>query len=163
MSLSLPQLTLALFEGDQPGLDDFVAGPNGAVLAALTAWSAGEGPWFVLVTGAPGSGRTHLLQGAIRAAGRSAMYVPMRLALAHGAALLDDLDAIALLAIDDADAAARDPVFERALFDLFNRVHAADGRLLVSAGGGPRECGFQLPDLASRLSSGTARRAPGSR
>lgn len=156
MALSLPQLTLALFDDPTPDLADYIAGPNTLALSALSVWAAGGGPWCVLLSGAPGSGKSHLIQGALRAVddGRErTMYVPLREVLEHGPALLDGLDAIDFLAIDDIDAGAGDPAWERALFDLFNRLHAAERRLLVSASTGPRGLRFALPDLSSRLSA----------
>lgn len=156
MALSLPQLTLALFDDPYPDLADFIPGPNALALTALTDWAAGSGPWCVLVSGAPGSGKSHLIQGALKAVdeGRErTMYVPLGEVLEFGPALLDGLDAIDFLAIDDIDAAAGDTAWERALFDLFNRLHGAERRLLVSAANGPRGFRFALPDLSSRLSS----------
>jgi DnaA family protein len=156
MALSLPQLTLALFDDPYPDLADYIAGPNTLALTALMDWAGGGGPWCVFVSGAPGSGKSHLVQGALRAVddGRErTMYVPLRDVLEYGPALLDGLDAIDFLAIDDIDAAAGDPAWERALFDLFNRLHAAERRLLMSASNGPRGSRFVLPDLSSRLSS----------
>ncbi len=156
MALSLPQLTLALFDDPYPDLGDFIAGPNALALTALTDWAGGGGPWCVLVSGAPGSGKSHLIQGALKAVdeGRErTMYVPLREVLEYGPAVLDGLDAIDFLAIDDIDLGAGDPAWERGLFDLFNRLHAAERRLLLSAANGPRGFRFTLPDLSSRLSS----------
>ena len=156
MALSLPQLTLALFDDPYPDLADFVPGPNALALTALTDWAGGGGPWCVLVSGAPGTGKSHLIQGALKAVdeGRErTMYVPLREVLDYGPAVLDGLDAIDFLAIDDIDAAAGEPAWERALFDLFNRLHVAERRLLMSAAKGARSSRFALPDLSSRLSS----------
>jgi DnaA family protein len=156
MALSLPQLTLALFDDPYPDLADYIPGPNTLVLTALGVWAAGGGPWCVLLSGAPGSGKSHLIQGALRAVdeGRErTMYVPLGDVLEYGPALLDGLDAIDFLAIDDIDAGAGDPAWERGLFDLFNRLHAAECHLLISASTGPRGFRFALPDLSSRLSS----------
>lgn len=156
MSLSLPQLTLALFDEPHPDLADFVPGQNAIALAALNAWSAGQDPWFVLVSGRSGSGKSHLVQAAIRAVdeGRDrAMYVPLREVLEHGPAVLEGLESMDFLAIDDIDAAAGDPGFEHRLFDLYNQLHARGRHLLASASTGPRGFRFVLPDLGSRLSS----------
>jgi DnaA family protein len=35
---------------------------------------------------------------------------------------------------------------------LFNELQEAGGQLIVAAGSAPRECGFELADLASRMS-----------
>lgn len=156
MALSLPQLTLALFDDPYPDLAAFIPGPNALALTALRDWAAGRGPWCLLISGAAGSGKSHLVQGALKAVdeGRErTMYVPLREVLEYGPAVLDGLDAIDFLGIDDVDAGAGDPAWERALFDVFNRLHAAERRLLMSTATGAGGIGFGLPDLASRLSS----------
>jgi len=157
MPLSLPQLTLDLFDDGNIELADFLPGPNQFVLDALHAWLDGRGPWYVLLAGRSGSGKTHLVQGAVRAIGRAhrrTMYLPLEQVREFGVAILEELEAIDFLAIDDIDTIAGDPVWERAVFDLFNRTLAANGRLLVSSAVGPRGFEFALPDLGSRLTSG---------
>ena len=92
------QLTLGLFGQPPPSFDSFFAGANGEALRAVQHWAAGgAGPWCVLLWGAPGAGKSHLLQaalGAADAAGASCMYLPLTEALRHGAGLLDGLDAL---------------------------------------------------------------------
>jgi len=63
------QFALDLLALPQPTLENFVAGPNGAALAALHDVLAGRGPSFVHLWGPPGSGRSHLLEAVDRAAG----------------------------------------------------------------------------------------------
>lgn len=157
MPLSLPQLTLALFDDAHVDLEDYVAGPNQLAVDALSSWLADQGPWFLLLWGQPGTGKSHLIQAAVRAVGRKglrAMYVPLAEVLAFGSAVLDDLETMDYLAIDDIHLAAGDPGWEQALFNLFNRSHGAGGRLLISSRTGPRGSRFVLPDLGSRLNSG---------
>jgi len=156
MPLTLPQLTLKLFDDPPPDLADFLPGPNALPLAALKAWSAGEGPWFVLIAGGSGRGKTHLMQAALLAvkAGRErTMYVPIRNVIEYGPAVLDNLEDIDFVAVDDVDIIAGHADWERGLFDLFNRLQAAGHRLLVSAATGTRNTPYSLPDLKSRLSS----------
>lgn len=60
---SIPeQIPLNLFPPPQASLDNFVAGPNAAVLAALVAARSGTGAEFIHIWGSTGSGRSHLLQ-----------------------------------------------------------------------------------------------------
>jgi DnaA family protein len=72
------------------------------------------------------------------------------------AAALDGLGDLDLVALDDLDAIAGDPEFERAVFGLFEQLRQTGGRLVVSAGAPPADVPFRLPDLASRLRSGGA-------
>lgn len=157
MPLSLPQLTLALFDDAHVDLKDFVAGPNQLAVNALSVWLAGDGPWFLMFWGGSGSGKSHLTQAAVRAIGRGntrAMYVPLAEVLEFGPAVLDDLESMDFLSIDDIHLAAGDAHWEQALFNLYNRTHAAGGRLLIASAIGPRGLNFALPDLNSRLSAG---------
>jgi DnaA family protein len=56
------QATLPLFDTPRPSLDNFVAGPNAAALAALRAVADGHGVEFIHLWGPEGCGRTHLLR-----------------------------------------------------------------------------------------------------
>jgi len=150
------QLTLTLFRDTGASFDNFHAGEHTEALRAVAAWAAGEGPWCLLLWGATGVGKSHLLQAAIRAAadrGAQTMYVPLREAHAYGADALDGLDELDALAVDDVDALAGERAWEDALFALYNRMHAAGGRLLLSSPAAPRDLPLALPDLRSRLSA----------
>jgi DnaA family protein len=70
VALNPHQFTLDLLALPTPTLENFVAGPNGAALAALHDVLAGRGPAFVHLWGPPGSGRSHLLAAVDRAASR---------------------------------------------------------------------------------------------
>jgi DnaA-homolog protein len=157
MPLSLPQLTLALFHGAAVDLEDFITGPNRLAIDALSVWLAGDGPWYLLLWGRSGLGKSHLVQAAVRATGRGerrAMYVPLAEVFEFGPAVLDELEVMDYLAIDDIHLATGNAAWEQALFGLFNRTHGAGGRLLVASATGPRGFQFELADLGSRLSSG---------
>jgi DnaA family protein len=59
------QLILDLATPVEPDFDNYVPGPNAEALASLRAFAAGKTREAVLyLWGEPGSGRTHLLQGA---------------------------------------------------------------------------------------------------
>jgi len=60
------------------------------------------------------------------------------------------------VAVDDADAVAGDPVGERALLHLHNRLAQAGGHLLVAGARPPARWPVGLPDLASRLRAAPA-------
>ncbi|MFT4560631.1 MAG: DnaA family protein [Gammaproteobacteria bacterium] len=157
MPLSLPQLTLDLFENTNSELADYVAGRNQLPLDGLQRWLDGEGPWFLLLAGRSGTGKSHLIRAAVHALGeqkRRAIYVPLRAVIEFGPTILDELESIDFIAIDDIQIAAGNRLWEEALFNLFNRTEAADARLLVSSVEGPLEFKFDLADLRSRLSSG---------
>lgn len=139
-------------------LDAFWPGGNTVALREVSALAQGaNGPW-VYVHGAEGTGKTHLLIGACRAAveaGGAARYLSLASVPAPRATAIADTAVDGLLAIDDVQALAGDGGAERALFDLFNRARGARARMLFAAAVAPAELGIGLPDLVSRLSACT--------
>jgi len=155
--MSSPQLPLALrFPPDQR-FDGFVSADPGTV-ALLAAVARGERADWVLLSGAAGSGKTHLLLAACAEAeahGRHAAYVPMATAAGQVRQVLAGLDAARLLALDGIDRVlgARDD--EVALFDFHNRARAAGASVVYAATAALPSLPVGLPDLRSRLAQCT--------
>lgn len=161
MSISQPmQLPLSVKLRDEATFDNYYQGPNSAVLAAVQVLADPlQEPVerCVYVWGAPGSGRSHLLQAACHSmaeAGALAMYLPLPDVLDHGPLLLDGMEEVDLLCVDGLEALVGHAAWEEALFHLYNRIQQRQGRLLVAAAAAPRVLGLHLPDLASRLGWG---------
>ena len=136
------QLILDLLPEAAPSIDNFVAGGNADALAGLADWLAPENrESSLLLWGDSGSGKTHLL----RACG----------ACFTDACANPDLsgldDNIPFFAIDNVEALSADG--QIALFNLFNRLRAAGGRLLTAAGQPPQGLSLR-EDLRTRLGSG---------
>ena len=153
------QLPLALRWPARQRFEEFVEGGNGVALELLrVASSTPAQPWLYLA-GPVGSGRTHLLIAtcaAANAAGRSAQYLPLATLRAENAeAAIRGFGGSDLLALDDVDAIAGNPVAEHALFDLYNRCRAENATLVFAASAPPAQIGIGLPDLVSRLSACT--------
>lgn len=140
-----------------------VAAANAATLHALHEWLRAAGPaaatpdlptpHMFLLFGAPGSGRSHLLQAAC--AGRTALYTPLReLRGQDPAVLFEGCEAMEIVCLDDIDAVLLDPHWCEQLFHLFNRLAAARRHLLVSADRAAAALPCALPDLQSRLGWG---------
>jgi DnaA family protein len=146
----MQQLILDMGAPPAPALDNFVPGRNQELLALLGRLVAGlERECTVYLWGAPGSGRSHLLQAvaaALNAAGRTSRYVACgrdtlpRSVVAATLPVLDDVDRL-----DAAD--------QIAAFNLYNRVREDGGALLASGPLPP--AALQLrPDLVTRLAAG---------
>lgn len=124
----------------------FVAGPNAELVERLRGPREGFACFWLW--GAPGVGKTHLLQALCREDG--GVYVP-----AAAPKALDGYEAFERVVIDDVDTWFGDPRAEAALFRLFNEQDARGHVLVVAGRHTPTQARFALPDLASRL-RGTA-------
>lgn len=151
------QLTLAIQLNQQSTLDDFNWDTNPLLLPILTEMLAFRGERILFLWGAQGSGKTHLLQASCQALGReySSMYLPLDLLKDWGAETLDDLSEQDLICIDDVDAIAKNPEWEKAVFSLFNQIKDNETSLLIVASQyAPTNLPIMLPDLRSRLAWG---------
>lgn len=133
------QLLLDLLPEAPPRLENFVVGSNAETIAALSQWLVDGRDTCFFLWGETGSGKSHLLQGC---------EFPYR----DGAtAFACDEDTPPTLAVDNVEALG--PGQQIALFNHFNHLRHAGGKLLVAAPLPPA----QLPlreDLRTRLGSG---------
>lgn len=158
------QLPLALRLRPPAVFETFVSSRDHGVLAHLKAAAAGRERELIWLTGAAGSGKSHLLQAVCRAAddaGKRAMYVSVARTMPSGPRLLEGLETLDVLAIDDVDAVAGDPAWEAALFPVLNAFHLGPGVLLLAAACNPAGAGFAMPDLGSRAAGAVVYRLQG--
>ena len=152
-----PQLPLGLALRDSARFESFFGVQNGELLTILQQAATGTGETLVYLAGADGLGKTYLLQAACRhatQAGRSSTYLPLSARADLAPEVLAGLEQVDLVCLDDIQAIAGDAPWERGVFDLFNRVRAAGGTLLVAGQQRPDRAGLALPDLVSRLTWG---------
>ncbi|THF61470.1 DnaA regulatory inactivator Hda [Pseudothauera nasutitermitis] len=138
----MKQLVLDVRPDVPPTLDNFVAGANAALLAALDATIRGESHLYLW--GAPGCGRSHLLRACVAealAAGRPAHY------LADGVSGAAD-ETAALIAVDDIE--RLDEAAQIELFNRFNRARERRQTLLLAGPAAPRELALR-EDLRTRV------------
>jgi DnaA family protein len=141
MRVPHPQLPLPVAARETRDFAAFVPGPNAEAMAAVRA----AAPGVLYLWGAPGSGKTHLLQ----AATPSGVYLELTPDLPPEA--VDGLDACGLLALDAIEAVAGIAAWEQALFALINRVRDGGASLLLASRAAPGALTFALPDLRSRI------------
>jgi DnaA family protein len=147
----MKQLPLSVRLQDRAVFASFLPGMNAESVAAARALADGSSPLLYL-HGIAGAGRSHLLQ-AICAAVPGAGYLPLFQLRELGEAVLDGVVGLPLVALDDLDAVAGLPEWERHLFRLYNECRASGVRLAVSAAVPARDLPLGLPDLASRLAA----------
>ena len=148
----MSQLALPLQLADHAVFASFLDSGNEPLVATLVSVAegrTGQGCWL---WGTAATGKTHLLQAVCDRAGDRSMYLPMDMLSAAGPGILEGLADREIVCIDDIDRVAGSDAWELALFTLFNELDAVNGQLVVSASVAPRECGFGLADLASRMS-----------
>lgn len=151
-----PQIPLQLEPRRPDRFEDFVAGPNAAVLASVKGLLDEPGG-SLFISGPEGAGKSHLLNASCSSArerGLAAFYIALSKLPEEAAASLEGLRVLDLVCVDDLDSVAGNRIWENALFACFNEVRAARGRLLVSSKRPLSEMEFCLPDLASRLAWG---------
>ena len=145
------QLVLDLARVEPPTFRNFVAGPNREAVAALGRLAEGAlHETGILLWGADGVGKTHLLRGIVAAAAplRSAFFcakpadVPME---------PDRLPASSLVAIDDVDGATAED--QARMFTLCNALAAHGGQWVAAAHVPPARMALR-DDLRTRLALG---------
>lgn len=126
---------------------------NAASIHALQQWLQQPTGGVFYLFGADGTGRSHLLQAACR--DMSAIYLPVpELKNENPAAVCEGLEQADIVCLDDIDVVLTEPSWCEQLFHLYNRLLAADKKLLVSARTSAATLQCILPDLQSRLSWG---------
>jgi DnaA family protein len=151
-----PQIPLPLTPRRDSRFEDFIPGPNAAVVESLKDMLDEAGS-HVFLHGDEGSGKTHLLNALCletRERGGRAYYLALKRLPGDAAAALQGVEGLDLVCVDDLHLVAGDRDWEEALFHGFNRIRETGGRLLVSSCKRLSALDINLPDLASRLAWG---------
>jgi DnaA family protein len=145
------QLVLDLAQPEPPTFANFVAGGNGEGLAALRALAVGTShETGLLLWGAAGAGKSHLLAGCAAAALANARPV-VQCASPQQLPATDDLARGTLVVVDAVDTA--DAHAQGRLFTLINRLAAVHGQWLAAAALPPARLALR-EDLRTRLALG---------
>jgi|SRR6056297_346952 len=142
----MAQLPLALTPPRRLRFDNFVSGPNGALVDSLRHALA-DGGW-VHLCGPAGTGKSHLAIAALASCadrGCRSCFVP---AGECGSVALLEGGPVECAVVDDIDAWVGNDRAEQALFNAMNRWRAENAAVLLTGTG---SAGFDLPDLASRV------------
>src|SRR5439155_274267 len=146
----MEQLTLELATPEPPTFTNFVAGANREAVAMLCRVASGAlQETGVVLWGAAGAGKTHLLRATVAAAAnadRPARYLPQPASVEAS-----PFASAALICVDAVDAA--DAGAQGRLFTLYNALAASRGQLVVAAGAAPARLALR-DDLRTRLAHG---------
>ncbi|MBO1518561.1 DnaA inactivator Hda [Oceanisphaera pacifica] len=155
------QLALAVQLPDDETFGSFYPGDNAQLITALKNAAIGQNDDLLYFWGQEGSGRSHLLHAACAELddeeGQTAAYISLDSYQSMSPRILEGMELQTLVCLDNLDAIAGIEVWERAIFNFFNRSRERGaGSLVISAVNAPRHLGLVLPDLASRLDWGVA-------
>lgn len=145
----MEQLIFELGVADAPAFANFLVGRNTEAVAQLEKLASGAvAETGIVLWGAQGCGRTHLLRAAVGAASarRPAVYHPD-----PGTVPGESPEPLALIAVDDVGSA--DPLAQARLFTLYNRLRETGGQLLAAAALPPGRMSLR-DDLRTRLGWG---------
>lgn len=140
------QLPLAVQLRDTASFETYFAGANAEAVAALQ-----EARQSILLFGAAGSGRTHLLQACCRL--HSGRYLPLDAVAGYGPDALEGMADTAVLCLDDADAVLDHPAWALALLRLLDVRRSAQRCTVLATQAPPERLAVALPDLRTRLSA----------
>jgi len=150
------QLTLNIQPHEGLCFENFYLTPeNATVLHSLQHFF--EKPEHLYLWSLPEQGRTHLLQGLChlaKASGKRAMYLSLKRKTEFEVGILQNLESYDVVCMDDIEAIIGWPLWEEALFHLYNQLEAAKKYLVVTAAAPPSQLNC-MPDLQSRLSAST--------
>lgn len=146
----IQQFVLDLTRPDSPSFDNFVAGDNREPIAALRAVAAGSSRENgILLWGAPGAGKSHLLRAA------SSFARPVRpvvlCATPRDVPSIAEVPPSALVIVDALDSA--DAVDQARLFTLLNQLPTSGGQWLAAAAAPPAALALR-DDLRTRVALG---------
>lgn len=148
------QLALAMQRNDEASFADFCWAGNELLQQQILISLPEKKEHLFYVWGAPGSGKSHLLQATCQAmsqTGQLVAYLPLKLLHTWDPAILEGMSEHALVAVDDIDIIAGNKVWEEALFHFYNRLQAQHNTLIVTGQIPPVFTTLRLADLRSRL------------
>ena len=148
--MSMPeQMSLSIQLMDNARFDNYVVGDNDTAVYSIKNTTE----QYVYLWGGSGCGKTHLLQSLCHAYSQTHLkisYLPLNNIMLTPSAF-ENLESMDLVCLDNIEFAAGNPIWEEALFNLYNRLRDADTRLVVAAEKSPTGLDFKLADLASRM------------
>ncbi|MCW8996826.1 MAG: DnaA inactivator Hda [Psychromonas sp.] len=154
---------LALKFPDDETFASFYPGQNATLLTQLRNSVVGLGEPVLYMWGEAGSGRSHLLHALcseVDERGESVAYIPLHHYQGMSLDIFENMEKVTLVCIDNVDAIAGNKMWEKALFDFYNRWldnknnRPTGASLVLCASALPKQLGIKLDDLVSRFEWG---------
>ncbi|WP_394174200.1 DnaA regulatory inactivator Hda [Thalassotalea litorea] len=153
------QLPLAVHLPDDETFNSFYCSEPQPLIANLKAFVEGKSQsahGFYLF-GQKGVGKSHLLHATCAYAsqlGYSSVCLPLAELVDMSVEVLADLEQVDVICLDDLQLIAKSNCWQRAIFDLYNRVIENDKKIILSGNDSAAQLGIRLPDLLSRITWG---------
>lgn len=159
------QLPLPIHQVEDDTFDNFYAENSLLLLDSLRHNFDDVQQPFFYIWGGKSSGKSHLLKAICNhylLNQRSSGYIPLDKSHYFAPTVLDNAEQLDVVCLDNLHAVAGDEEWEKAIFDLFNRIREQQGLftqgqktlLVISADCPPHQLAIALPDLRSRLTWG---------
>lgn len=151
------QLVLPLAGTSPLCFELFHPGPNAEALDCLEQLAKDPRAISVYLWGGEGVGKSHLLNAFCRRVaecGRTPAYVPLQELAALGPETVQAVEGADTVCVDDLHHIAGDPLWERVLFQLYERVQGIERPLVIAADRSPLTLNIGLSDLRTRLAWG---------
>lgn len=132
--------------------DFFTSSSNAEALSWIDKWPEWGSPQVLVIIGSPASGKTHLSK--IWQKETDAIEIDIKDIANNDYELLNISKPN--IVIDDINKIAGSKDAEEALFHIYNIVKENQGSLLLTTDKPIKDCGFNLPDLNSRLRAAAA-------
>jgi DnaA family protein len=155
------QMALPVTLPDDETFTSFFGGDNSLVVKQLEQGlelTASTPFNYVYLCGFSDSGKSHLLYASCIHAqelGHSCFLLSCKDIVNLDPSVFDDLDKLDVICIDDIQCIAGNAVWEKALFNFYNRFNNPGKMLVIAADLLPNMLNIELPDLESRLNWGT--------
>ncbi len=150
----MAQIPLPLSFDKRFSLENYISENADFIRQNITALFDETGEPLIGLWGGLDSGKTHLLN----ACAHYARHCSVQFHLFDALQLLEfdvgcfgELPAGSVLGVDNLDLLSGNRAWEELFYQLINRVKAGELRMVFSVSRNPRDIGFRLPDLKSRL------------
>jgi len=151
------QLVMPLAGASPLRFELFHPGPNAEALDCLERLAKAPHASSVYLWGGEAVGKSHLLNAFCRCVaecGRTPAYVPLKELAALESEKVEALEGADAVCVDDLHRIAGDPLWERVLFQIYERMQGLDRPLVIAADRSPRALNMGLSDLQTRLAWG---------
>lgn len=152
------QLLLPIQGNDEFTLDTFCFNQNQLLKQSIDFNTASQQSQFYYIHSPHRRGKTHLLKGychQFMANSNTCCYLSFNDIKIYPTDILDNLEQQSLICLDDLDAISHSIEWQKAIFDLYNRIREKGNAIcMMTSKYSPNGLNLLLPDLQSRLSWG---------